>query len=314
MSVLIPTPGRDEVLFKVAAFGLNQADLLLTRGEHYMRAELPVRIGYEGSGTVEAIGEDVTRFAVGDRVTCIPNVDGPYSTAGKYALAKETHLTPWPDGWSAVEATSLWMQFLTPYFPFVEVFPFQSGDWVMITAATGGTGLGSVRLAKLLGARVIATTRSQSKVDVLKQHGADVVCSTDDEDFVAKVMSATENRGVRLICDTLAGHYVPLLSQTLSDEGIMFVHGTLAGEEGTSLPLRNLIYRRGGIFGYSLINELRRPGALERGRDFILEAVQSGALPSPLIDRTFPFADVRNAYERMRGGQQTGKIVAVMDH
>jgi NADPH:quinone reductase-like Zn-dependent oxidoreductase len=306
-------PGPDEMRFKVAAFALNQADLLLTQGRHYANAELPIRLGYEGCGTVDAIGAGVTRFQVGDRVTCIPNVDGPYWTAGEYALAKEGFLTAWPDGWSAAQATSLWMQYLTPYFPFAELFPFRPDEWVMITAASGGTGLGSIAMAKLLGARVIATTRSPHKAAALEAHGADIVLSTERDDFVAEVMRVTNNLGVRLICDTLCGPYVPMLTETMADKGIMFIHGALAGDNNFTLSALNLVYRRGGLYGYSLINQLRDPGAIERGTSFIKDALARHALPLPVIDGIFSLDEVRTAYGRMQGGRQIGKIIVSME-
>ena len=305
----IPQPGPGEVRYRVAAFALNQADLLLTQGRHYAKADLPIRLGYEGCGTVDAVGDGVTRFRPGDRVTCIPNIDGPYATGGEYALARETYLTAWPEGWSAEQATSLWMQYLTPYFPFAELFPYRPGEWVMITAATGGTGLGSVAMAKLLGARVIATTRSEGKMATLRAHGADVALSTERDDFVAEVMRVTDGQGVRLICDSLCGPYVAKLTETLADKGIMFIHGALAGDNVFSLSALNLVYRRAGIYGYSLINQLREPGAIERGCAFILDAVARGALSLPLIDRVFLLDEARAAYGRMREGRQTGKIV-----
>jgi NADPH:quinone reductase-like Zn-dependent oxidoreductase len=308
-----PEPGADEVRFKVEAFALNQADLLLTQGRHFVKADLPIRLGYEGCGVVDEVGSNVTRVSVGDRIACVPNVDGPYWTAGEYALAQERFVVPWPEGWSAEQAAGLWMQYLTPYFPFAELFPIRPDDWVMITAASGGTGLGSIRVAKRLGARVIATTRSAHKIKTLLEHGADVVLSTEQNDFVAAVMQATGGEGVRLIDDTLCGPYVPKLAETLADKGILFIHGALAGDNTLSLPVLTLVYRRAGIYGYSMINELRRPGALERARDWVLAAIAKGELPPPTIDTTFPFKDVRAAYERMRAGKQTGKIIVKVE-
>lgn len=235
-TVPIPEPSPGEVRFKVAAFALNQADLLLTEGRHYAKVNLPIRLGYEGCGVVDRVGKGVTRFKAGDQVTCLPNIDGPYSTGGEYALAREDFLTDWPKGWTAEQATSLWMQYLTPYFPFAEIFPFERDAWVMITAASGGTGLGSIAIAKLLGARVIATSRSPSKTEALLAQGADVVLSTERDDFVAEVMKITGGQGVRLICDTLCGPYIPMLTETLADRGILFIHGALAGD--TTSPCR----------------------------------------------------------------------------
>jgi NADPH:quinone reductase-like Zn-dependent oxidoreductase len=308
-----PQPGPDDVRFKVAAFALNQADLLLTQGRHFVKADLPIRIGYEGCGVVDAVGSNVIRVRVGDRIACVPNVDGPYWTAGEYALANERFVVPWPDGWSAEQAAGLWMQYLTPYFPFAELFPVRPGDWVMITAASGGTGLGSIRVAKLLGARVIATTRSAHKIQTLLEHGADRVLSTEQGDFVSAVMQATDGKGVRLIDDTLCGPFVSTLAQTLADQGILFIHGALAGDNTLSLPVLTLVYKRAGIYGYSMINELRRPGALERARDWVLAAIAKHELPPPRIDMTFPFEEVRAAYDRMRAGKQTGKIIVSVE-
>lgn len=308
-----PEPGPDEVRFKVAAFALNQADLLLTQGRHFVKAHFPIRLGYEGCGVVDAVGTNVTRVSVGDRIACVPNVDGPYWTAGEYALARERFVVPWPDGWSAAQAAGVWMQYLTPYFPFAELFPVRRDDWVMITAASGGTGLGSIRVAKRLGARVIATTRSPHKMQTLLEHGADVVLSTEQDDFIAAVMQATGGQGVPLIDDTLCGPYVAKLAQTLADKGILFIHGALAGDNTLCLPVLTLVYRRAGIYGYSMINELRRPGTLERARDWVLAAIADGGLPPPRIDTTFAFDEVRAAYDRMQSGQQTGKIIVTVE-
>lgn len=309
----LPEPGPGEIRFEVAAFGLNQADLLLVAGRHYVGAALPIRLGYEGCGVVDAVGAGVTRWKVDDRVTVIPNVDGPYWTGNRYALACEEFATAWPEHWSAPEAAAFWMQALTPYYVFHDLFPIHPGEWVMVTAATGASGLGAVGMAKLAGARVIATTRSQSKVAALEEHGADVVLSTDQSDFVAAVASATDGAGVRLILDSLCGPYADLLAETLAPRGIMAVHGALGGADNAlSLDVIKLVHRGAGVFGYSLINELRDPAKLMRGRDFCLAAVADGRMERPRIDGVFPLDQVAAAYERMRSGAQTGKIVVTM--
>lgn len=242
----------------------------------------------------------------------MPNVDGPYWTGGEYALARESFLVPWPEGWSAPQATSFLMQYLTPYYPLAERFRFEPGAWVMITAATGGTGLGTVRLAKLLGARIIATTRTPEKVSVLKANGADVVLSTDEDDFIEQVMAATDGKGVDLINDALCGPFVEKLSKTLALGGVMFIHGGLSGHNDFSMNVLELVHRQAGIHGYSLINELRIPGAMERGCAFILDHIAKGDLAPPTIDSVFPLEEVADAYRRMQSGKQVGKIVVTV--
>lgn len=310
MAVAQPRP--DEVRFKVSAFALNQADLLLTQGRHYVTADLPIRLGYEGCGVVDAVGANVTRFKPGDRVSSVPNVDGPYWTGGEFALAREDFLVAWPEGWSSVQAAGFLMQYLTPYYPMAERFRFAPKAWVMVTAASGGTGLGTIRLAKLLGARVIATTRTEEKAPVLKAHGADVVLSADQPDFTDRVMEVTEGKGVDLINDSLCGPYVAKLSEVLAFGGVMYVHGGLSGDNNFSMNILNLVHRQAGIHGYSLINELRIPGALERGCKFIADRIAKGELPPPTIDSVFPLEKIADAYRRMQSGKQVGKIVVAV--
>ncbi len=305
----IAEPDAGELRLKISAFALNQADILLAQGRHYVKADLPIRLGYEGCGVVDAVGAGVDRFKVGDKVTCIPNVDGAYHTGGEYAIAHENFVTAWPAGYSAAEATSVWMQYLTAYFPIVELFPVQKGDWVMITAASGGTGMGTIAMAKLMGARLIATTRTASKEAMLKAQGADAILSTDSDRFVEDVLDITEGAGVRLLIDTLCGPYVPMLAKTLADRGKMVIHGGLAGSNEFTLDILDLVHRAAGLYGYSLINELRRPGALDRATDFIRDAIANDRLPKPQVDSVFEMDDVNSAYRHMREGKQTGKIV-----
>lgn len=313
--VPMPEYGDSEILYEVAAFGLNQADLLLAQGRHYVVSDLPIRLGYEASGTVVAVGRAVTSVRPGDRVTCIPNAEARYATGGTYAVAEERFLTAWPDGYSALEAAGLWMQYLTAYYPMAELFPVKAGDWVLITAATGGTGIGAIQIARLLGAQVIATTRSpETKGNFLKAHGAQHVVSTGGEQAIEEIRAVTEGKGVRLICDSLGGTLSAKFAQTLADQGIIYVHGGLSGSNDLTIPALTLVHRGAGLYGYSLINELRKPGALERGRDFVLAAIADGILPKPTIDSVFSFDEAPAAYRHMQSGTQRGKIIVDLRH
>ncbi|NUH40147.1 zinc-dependent alcohol dehydrogenase family protein [Streptomyces samsunensis] len=305
----VPEPGPGEVRLRVSAYGLNQADILLMSNRHYAISDLPMRLGYEASGVVEAVGPGVTRFGVGDRVSTIPNIDGPYSCANEYALAREEFTTPWPEGWSAAEAAGFWMQYLTAYYPMKEIFPVAEGDWVLITAASGGTGLGAIRIGKALGARVIATTRTSEKCAFLREQGADATIATAEEDMTAAIMSITGGEGVRLVSDGVGGGFVAQYVDALAFDGIAYVHGGLSGTNEVSFPILPLVRRRAGLYGYSLINETRDPEALRRGIGFVTELINSEALGRPVIDRVYPLCEASAAYERMKAGLQRGKII-----
>jgi NADPH:quinone reductase-like Zn-dependent oxidoreductase len=99
----------------------------------------------------------------------------------------------------------------------------------------------------------------------------------------------------------------------LAERGIIYVHGGLSGSNQLSFPVLSLVRRGAGLYGFSLINELRSPEAMKRGRDFVLDAIARGALPGPTIDRVFPFSEAQSAYARMRSGAQRGKIIVAIE-
>ncbi|SDG99296.1 NADPH:quinone reductase [Sinosporangium album] len=308
----IPEPGPGEIRLLVSAYGLNQADILLMTGRHYTRSDFPMRIGYEASGVVDAVGAGVTRFAIGDRVTTIPNTEGPYSCANEYALAREEFATPWPEGWSQAEAAGYWMQYLTAYFPMKELFPVAEGDWVVITAASGGSGLGAIQMAKALGARVIATTRTSEKRQFLIDQGADATIATTEEDTTKAIMSITGGEGARLIADGIGGAFVADYIDALADKGIAYIYGALSGANDITFPVLPLVRRRAALYGYSLINETRDPAALARGVAFVTDLIADGVLHKPVIDRTYPLSEAPAAYDRMKSGVQRGKIIVTL--
>ncbi len=115
---MAPTlPGPGEVRYRVSAFALNRADLMATENTHYFIAKLPCRIGWEACGVVDAVGDGVTDYKPGDRVTAIPGIDFDHPVSGEWAITEEAFLMPWPEGFSAAEATSLTMQAFTCYYP-----------------------------------------------------------------------------------------------------------------------------------------------------------------------------------------------------
>ncbi len=302
-------PGPHDVRFAVHAYALNQADILLMQGRHYVVGDLPFRVGYEACGIVEAIGEKVTKFKVDDKVTCIPNIDGPYSVAGEFALAHEDFLMAWPESFSAAEACSYLMQYLTAYFPLVELFPVGPGDWVMITAASSSAGQGATKIAKLLGANVIGTTRTSAKKDFILSQGADAAIATGEENLVDRVMEITDGQGVNLVNDTIGGPFVDSYIEAIAERANIYVHGGLSGTNLVSFQIVPLVRKKGAVHGYSLINEMRDPVARERARTFLTDALSSGKLPAATIDRIFPFDQAIAAYDYMRSGEQKGKIV-----
>lgn len=304
---LLP-PGPDEVRIKVSAFALNRADLLLMYGLHYTTASFPSKIGSEASGIVDAVGENVSKLNVGDRVSTIPFHTAIHGVQGEYATVPAQFITAWQEGLSATEACSVWMQYLTAYFPFNEITQIGESDWVLIAAASSSAGQGAMQLARAQGAKVIATTRTNKKQNLLLELGADQVIVTEEEpDIAARILELTEGKGVKLAYDPIGGHFTSQYAEAMAWHGVIILYGVLAGTS-TDIPIVPMVRRAAVLHPYSMFNHVSEPDQLRRGIQFISEKIKEGLL-RPRIDRVFPYSEAIEAYHYMESNQQSGKIV-----
>ena len=301
-------PGPGEVRYQVHAIGLNRADIAYMDGGHYTQTVFPSRLCYEACGIVDAVGAGVTNIRIGDRVSAIPFGDPEYSVGAESAITPARYIAEWPEGFSAPEAAATWMQYCTAYFPMKELGAVGPGDAVLITAASSSAALGAIQLARLLGARVIASTRTTDKRDFLLAAGADHVVATSDGDVAGQILKCTEGRGVRVIYDAVAGHFIHEYAEAVAEEARIFIYGAVAGDPTIQAPILPLIRKGTTIQLYSLINYARDPLAVNRARTFISLALKAGAL-RPVVDRVFEFDEALAAFEYMRAGAQKGKIV-----
>lgn len=303
----LPEPGPDEVRFKVHAFALNRADLMFIHGDHYTLPAFPSRIGSEASGVVDRVGDRVTTFKPGDRVTAIPFYTQRHGVQGEYAVVPEEYLTPWPPGLSEVEACSVWMQYLTPYFALVEEGRLTPEDHVLVTAASSSAGIGTVQLVKMLGAQVITTTRTPDKKAFLNELGADAVIVTDEQDVAGEILRVTSGRGVRLVFDPIGGTSVQRYVEALAPHAIIFAYGSLSDEDPVA-PLAPMVRKAAVLHPYSMFNHVNQPAQRSRGIEVITRGIAGGRL-RPIIDRCFPYHEALQAYTYMESNQQKGKIV-----
>src|ERR1017187_3128472 len=163
-----PVPKPGEVLVKVEAFGLNFADVMARKGMYRDAPPIPSLIGYDVCGTVERIGSNVANVAEGDRVTAMTRFGG----YAEYALTDARAVAKIPENIDAAEATALTTQYCTAYYCAAEIVNLYQGDRVVIHSAAGGVGAALMQYAKYKGCEIFATTSSDSKVDLLKQTGA----------------------------------------------------------------------------------------------------------------------------------------------
>ncbi|MFL9888632.1 zinc-dependent alcohol dehydrogenase family protein [Paraburkholderia agricolaris] len=310
----VPCPQlkNNEVLYTVAAFGLNYGELLYMANTYYNTPSYPARTGQEAAGIVRAVGPDVIKYKIGDRVTSIVQEFPDYCVNGEFAVTPEDYLMPWPDGYTAQEACSVWSSAITAYYAFVELADVQPGDNVLITAASSTSGIGAIQMAKALGARVIATSRTLEKEAFLRAQGADDVIASNGIDVGAEIMRTTADQGVRVVFDTIAGPFVGRYAGGVGGDAKIFLVGALGGELDIVCSILPLVRTGASITGYSIYNYHRRPDMFGRAKNFIQAALETKKI-IPVIDRVFEFRQSLEAYAYLKAGVQRGKIVVAVN-
>ena len=307
-----PALEAGEVRIKVKAIGLNRAEVMFRSGAYLEAPEFPAKIGYEASGVVLAVGEGVEDLNIGDVVSTIPAFSmNQYGVYGQEAVVPARAVTRYPANLSFQQGTALWMQYLTVYGAFVEVGKLQAGQTVLVTAASSSVGIAAIQMAKYIGAKVIVTTRGESKVEQLLGFGADHVIQTDSENLAEKAKEYTNGAGVNLVFDPIAGPILNELAEAAAQGAKIIEYGALDSEP-TPYPLFAALSKGLVIEGYTLFQITTQPDVLARGLDYIGTALASEKL-SPVLDKEFDFNDIQAAHRYMESNQQIGKIIVNVD-
>ncbi len=304
----IGAPGAGEVRIKVEAVGLNRAEAMYRAGQYPVQPQLPSLVGYEGVGTILAVGEGVSDYEMGQRVCVLPRISqGDYGIWADEAIVPTGILLPAPEGMDSVTAAAIWMQYMTAYAVY-EVANVGPNDAVIIPAASSSVGLAAIQLCNWAGAVTIAATRTSAKVQALRDLGAAHVIATEEEDLVARVMDITKGKGARCAFDPVGGPYVDTLAQALAPRGILFIYGGLSGQP-TPYPHWPMAFKGASMRGWVASEIWNHPERYENARKTILNGLEQGKL-SPVIARTFEGLETlpeANAF--LESNQQIGKVV-----
>jgi NADPH:quinone reductase-like Zn-dependent oxidoreductase len=307
----VAAPGPNEVRIKVKAIGINRAEAMFRDDGYIESPTFPAGLGYEAAGIVDAVGKDITGFAVGDAVSTIPAFSmNQYFSYGEVILAPDYAVVKHPESLSFVEAASVWMMFITAYGALVMDANITKGDFVVIPAASSSVGLAAIQIANYAGATPIALTRTSEKKQRLHEAGAAHVIATQEQDMVAEVMRITDGKGARVVFEPVGGPDFPKLISALSPGGIVYVYGALS-EDATPIPVLGMIAKMPTIKGYNIWavtgDEARRKVAVE----YVSKGLASGAL-KPVIDSTFKFDDIPDVHRYLEKSGQFGKIVVTV--
>ncbi|TDX66735.1 NADPH:quinone reductase-like Zn-dependent oxidoreductase [Methylosinus sp. sav-2] len=309
MELGAPKPG--EIRLRVRAIGLNRAESMFRSGAYIEAPRLPSLLGYEASGEIEAIGEGVTGFSIGDAVSTMPAFSmTEYGVYGDAAIVPAHAVAKHPKSLSWSEAAAIWMQYLTAYGALVEIGGVSAGDAVIVTAASSSVGLAAIQIARAAGATPIAVTRKNAKREALQKAGASHVVVTESEDLVEKTQRITKGEGARLVFDPIGGPGVEALAEAAAVGGTIFLYGALSSEP-TPFPLFAAIRKQLTLRGYTLFSVTRDAQKRERGVRFILDGLAAGSL-RPIIARSFPLERIVEAHRFLESNEQIGKIVVTV--
>lgn len=300
-----PEPAPGQILIAVRAAGVNRPDVLQRKGFYPApkgHSEIP---GLEVSGTVAAVGRDVTRFSVGDAVMALVN-GGGYAT---HCIAEAAATLPVPDGLSMEQAAGVPETFFTVWHNVFERGGLKSGEWFLVHGGSSGIGTTAIQLAKAFGAHVLTTAGSEEKCAACRELGADRAINYRTESFLDVVKQETGKRGVDVILDMVGGDYVAQNIRALADDGRLVNIGYQSGSEVT-VDMMRVMLKRLTLTGSTL---RIRPNAVKGA---IAAALEEKVFPllvhgevKVLIDSTFPLAEAAKAHARMESSQHIGKII-----
>lgn len=311
----VPVPGPGQVLVRLKAVTINYRDLLTVKGGYGSRQKFPLVPLSDGAGVVESVGAGVTRFKPGDRVTGSffegwlggePSEEKMRSNLGgaldgvlcEYRTWPQAALVHTPGHLSEAEAASLPCAGLTAWSAVVKLGNIRPGQTVL-TQGTGGVSIFALQFAKMSGARVIATSSSEAKIEKLKALGADVTINYKATPEWGKLVRQQTGHGVDLVVEVGGvGTLNESIRATRIGGTIAFI-GVLAGRPEAELRLPLMVMQQQRLQGVTV-------GSVE-DLQAMANAIAVGRM-KPVVDRVFPFAEAKAAFAHMAGGSHFGKV------
>lgn len=300
------TAGPGQVLVRVLAAPANFPDVLLCRGEYQIKPPLPFTPGVELCGEVVAVGDGVTRFAVGDRVIGNPNLPG--GGFAEMAVMDEVNTFAAPPGLDDAEASALSIGYQTSWFALHRRTQLKPGETLLVHAAAGGVGSAAVQLGKAAGAKVIGVVGGADKADYCRRLGADLVIDRRTEDFVPLVKEFTGGRGADVVYDPVGGDAYAKSTKCIAFEGRILIIG-FAGGIIPAPGLNHALIKNYSIIGlhWGLYKQYNQQ-AIADCHEELTRLAESGAI-KPLISERLSLADVADGIGRLGDGSTVGRLV-----
>ena len=303
-----PVAEPGEVLVRLRASALNHLDIWIRKG--LPSVPKPRILGADGAGVVEALGDGVTGFDLGERVVLNPGIEaggGRIHVIGEHGdgtnaeliAVPATNVHPIPEGLSFEEAAAFPLVFETAYRMLVTRAGLREGEWVLAWGIGGGVSTAVLAIAKALGARVLVTSSSEAKLERARELGADATVNHSTGDVKAAVQEATGGHGIDVVVETVGEATWATSLQVAAPGGRITVCGATTGPNPPA-ALHRIWWKQLSILGSTMGTDADFAGAYE--------LVASGRV-RPVIDTVLPLEEIRAAHERLEAGEQLGKIV-----
>ncbi len=299
----LPQPAGHQVLVQHEAIGVNFIDTYHRSGLYPM--ELPSGLGKEAAGVVTAVGDQVTRVAVGDRVCYVAAPIGAYAEAH---IVPEDCLIKLPDAIQASTAAGMMLKGMTAAYLLLRTYPVTPEDTILMHAAAGGVGSILTQWARAIGARVIGTVGSKDKVETAKQNGCDEVLLYREVDVPATVREITSGRGVDVVYDGVGRDTFDISLHCLKRRGMMVTFGNASGAVPDISPL--ILTQMGSLYltRPSLFDYVAEPEEQQFLANALFQRVITGDI-SIQISYEFPLAEAGVAHKTLESGVTTGSII-----
>lgn len=295
-----PQPGPGQVVVRIGAAGVNPVETYIRAGLYGRTTELPYTPGSDGAGTIAAVGPEVTRFRVGDRVYLAGSVSGTYA---ELALAQESQVYPLPEGVSFEQGAAMHVPYATAYRSLHHRAHAQPGETLLVHGASGGVGIASVQLGVAHGMRVFGTAGTEEGRNLVLAQGAEAAFDHHAPDYLEQLMAATDGRGVDVILEMLANVNLGKDLTVLATGGRVVVIGSRGTVE---INPRDAMGRDAAILGMILYNAT--PKELSGIHAALVAGLKNRTL-RPVIGQSFPMAEAARAHEAVMAPGHRGKIV-----
>ena len=300
----VPQPGEREVLVRVAAAGVNRADLLQREGKYPPPPGASPILGLEVAGTVAAASAQ-SRWKIGDQV-CALVAGGGYA---EYCLAPDLQCLPIPRGLSPEESAGIPETFFTVWTNVFQMEQLRPGEKILVHGGTSGVGTTALQLARAFGATVFATAGSEEKCHACLELGARAAINYKEKDFVQEIKRLTGERGVDFVLDIVGAPYTARNIECLAIQGRLVQVSTQQGAE--ALVNLGIIMRKRLLLTGSTLRprSVEEKGEIAHGLyEKVWPLLESGRV-KVVVDRVFPLAKVADAHRRMASSQHIGKII-----